>query len=71
MADLIFLPIADAIESGTYLVYDGACGTGGMLTVAEDRLADLAASHGKDVSIHLFGQEVQPETYAIPRPTCC
>ncbi|KTD23149.1 type I restriction-modification system (N6 DNA methylase) [Legionella londiniensis] len=34
MADVIFLPIADKIESGTYLVYDGACGTGGMLTVA-------------------------------------
>ena len=30
--DLIFLPIADQIESGTYLLYDGACGTGGMLT---------------------------------------
>ncbi len=42
MADLIFLPIADQIESGTYLVYDGACGTGGMLTVAEERLRDLA-----------------------------
>ena len=54
-------------ESGTYLVYDGACGTGGMLTVAEERLAELAESHGKDVSIHLFGQEVQPETYAISK----
>lgn len=36
MAKLIFLPIADQIESGTYLLYDGACGTGGMLTVAEE-----------------------------------
>src|SRR3989442_416970 len=36
MAKLIFLPIADEIESGTYLLYDGACGTGGMLTVAEE-----------------------------------
>ncbi len=44
-----------------------ACGTGGMLTVAEERLAELAQSHGKDVSIHLFGQEVQPETYAISK----
>ena len=35
MADMILLPIADKIESGTYLVYDGACGTGGMLTVAQ------------------------------------
>ena len=67
MADLIFLPIADQIESGTYLVYDGACGTGGMLTVAEDRLSVLAREHDKEVSIHLFGQEVNPETYAITK----
>src|SRR6185437_80816 len=58
MADLILLPIADQIESGTYLVYDGACGTGGMLTVAQERLQELASEHGKDASIHLYGQEV-------------
>jgi type I restriction enzyme M protein len=67
MANLIFLPIADKIESGTYLVYDGACGTGGMLTVAETRLRDLAQEHGKEVAIHLYGQEVNPETYAITK----
>jgi len=67
MADLVFLPIADQIESGTYLVYDGACGTGGMLTVSEQRLSELAREHGKEVSIHLFGQESQPETYAITK----
>jgi len=67
MADLIFLPIAERIESGTYLLYDGACGTGGMLTVAEERLRELAAERGKEVSIHLFGQESQPETYAIAK----
>jgi type I restriction enzyme M protein len=67
MADLVFLPVADKIESGTYLVYDGACGTGGMLTVSEGRLTELARQHGKEVSIHLFGQEVNPETYAITK----
>lgn len=67
MADLIFYPIADKIKSGTYLVYDGACGTGGMLTIAEDRLRTLAAEHGKEVSIHLYGQEINPETYAITK----
>ncbi|MDB5348398.1 MAG: Type restriction-modification system specificity subunit [Schlesneria sp.] len=67
MANLIFLPVADQIESGTYLVYDGACGTGGMLTVAEDTLRHLATDHGKEVAIHLFGQESQPETYAISK----
>jgi type I restriction enzyme M protein len=65
MADLVFLPVAAKLQSTSYLVYDGACGTGGMLTIAEERLAELAREHGKDVAIHLFGQEVNSETYAI------
>ena len=65
MAKLVFLPIADHIQSGTYLLYDGACGTGGMLTVAEETLQELAAEHGKSVSTHLFGQEINAETAAI------
>ena len=67
MARLVFLPVADAVRSGTYLVYDGACGTGGMLTVAEETLTRLAGEQGKEVSIHLYGQEVNPETYAISK----
>lgn len=65
MANLIFLPIANQIESGTYLLYDGACGTGGMLTVAEETLKQLSADRGKQVSTHLYGQEINAETYAI------
>jgi len=65
MAELIFLPVADEIESGTYLLYDGALGTGGMLTVAEETLQELAADHGKEVVTHLYGQEINAETYAI------
>jgi type I restriction enzyme M protein len=65
MANLIFLPIADQIESGTYLLYDGACGTGGMLTVAEETLQELAVEHGMEVATHLYGQEINAETYAI------
>lgn len=65
MADIIFVPIADKIRDASYSCYDGACGTGGMLTVAQDRLQTLAQRRGKDVSIHLFGQEINPETYAI------
>ena len=65
MAKLVFLPVADELKSGTYLLYDGTCGTGGMLTVAEETLRQLAAEHGKDVSTHLFGQEINAETYAI------
>ena len=67
MARLIFLPIAGEIESGTYLLYDGACGTGGMLTVAEETLQQLANEHGKQVATHLYGQEINAETYAIAK----
>ena len=67
MARLVFMPVADEVRSGTYLVYDGACGTGGMLTVAEETLTQLAAERDKEVSIHLYGQEVNPETYAISK----
>jgi len=65
MAKLIFLPIAEKVESGTYLLYDGACGTGGMLTVAEETLQQIASEHGKQVATHLYGQEINAETYAI------
>ena len=65
MANLMFLPVADKIESGTYLLYDCACGTGGMLTVAEETLKKIAEAHGKQVATHLYGQEINGETYAI------
>lgn len=67
MADVIFMPIKDQITDGTYLCYDGASGTGGMLTTAEERLNELAREHDKQVAIHLYGQEINPETYAITK----
>jgi hypothetical protein len=56
---------ADVIQSGAYLLYDGALGTGGMLTVAEETLRALASKRGKQVTTHLYGQEINPETYAV------
>ena len=67
MAKLVLLPVADQIDSGTYLVYDGACGTGGMLTVAEEALTQIAEQRGKQVATHLYGQEINSETYAIAK----
>lgn len=67
MAKMIFIPVSDKIESGTYLLYDGACGTGGMLTVAEQTLLKLAKEQNKEVAIHLYGQEINPETFAITK----
>jgi type I restriction enzyme M protein len=65
MANVIFLPIADQIKSGSYLLYDGAIGTGGMLTIAEETLVKLARERGYQITTHLYGQEINPETYAI------
>ena len=65
MANLVFLPIEADIRSGTYLLYDCACGTGGMLTVADQTLTEIAAKRGQQVTSLLYGQEINPETYAV------
>ena len=65
MANLVFLPIEAEIKSGTYLLYDCACGTGGMLTVAEETLTAIGAKRGQQVKCLLYGQEINPETYAV------
>lgn len=67
ITDLAFVPVKDQIQDTTYRIYDGACGTGGMLTVAEQRIREIAAQYGKRVSIHLYGQENADETYAIAK----
>ena len=65
MANLVFLPIEKQLKSGTYLLYDCACGTGGMLTVAEETLKTIAAKRRQQITALLYGQEINPETYAI------
>ncbi len=61
LADLAVVPIADQLEpKTTYAVYDGACGTGGILSIAQERINEIIP----DSNIHLFGQELQPETFA-------
>ncbi|GAB5554185.1 MAG: class I SAM-dependent DNA methyltransferase [Saprospiraceae bacterium] len=61
MTHLIFEPISDQIKEGTYLIYDPACGSGGMLTESEH----FAEKLNPNATFHLYGQEVNPETYAI------
>ena len=65
MANLVFLPIEAEIKSGTYLLYDCACGTGGMLTVAEETLTAIGTKRDQQVKCLLYGQEINPETYAV------
>jgi len=61
MTHLIFEPLKGKIKDGTYLIYDPACGSGGMLTEAEH----FAKKLNPKATFHLYGQEVNPETYAI------
>ena len=58
MGDMVFTSVSDKIKNSIYTYYVGACGTGGMLTVAQERLAALAKANGKKVSIHLVGREI-------------
>ena len=54
MAKLVFLPIKDQIQATTYLLYDGALGTGGMLTVADQTLKYIAREQGQDLVTHIY-----------------
>ena len=67
MTDIMFIPVSEKIKDGTYLCYDGACGSGGMLTIADGRLKQLGEKYDRNFSIHLYGQESQAETYAIAK----
>lgn len=64
LADIAVLPIANKLESATYSIYDAACGTGGILSLSQERIQKIAEAEGKQIKIDLYGQELQPETYA-------
>ena len=67
MSDLVFLPIENKIKDSLYTIYDGAAGTLGMCTVAEEKLLKIADKNNKNLSVTLWGQEINPETYAIAK----
>ncbi|MCX7103107.1 MAG: class I SAM-dependent DNA methyltransferase [Methylobacter sp.] len=62
MIHVLFTPVKELIKKGTYLIYDPACGSGGMLTEAEYFALEVLNSEANFI---LYGQEVNPETYAI------
>lgn len=65
MVNLLFIEDADLLTKPgiSTTIYDGACGTGGMLSVAEDYLRE----HNPSARLHVYGQELNAETYAICR----
>lgn len=65
MVELLDIPIPDRHLS----IYDPACGTGGMLSVAKEHLLDRAATPPEKANIEKYvtvhGQELSPTNYAI------
>ena len=64
LADLAVLPIAGQLKNSTYEIYDGACGTGGILSIVADRISKISTERGLRVRTNLYGQELQPDTFA-------
>lgn len=62
MTHLVFDPIQDNLPL-TLTVYDPACGSGGMLTEAQNFIEERYPAESRDV--HLYGKEINDETYAI------
>lgn len=67
MADIAINPIETKLKDAPYTLYDGAAGTLGMCTVAVERLEKLSKDKGKNITTHIYGQEINPETYAIAK----
>lgn len=65
MVNILFAEDSELLAGGAIAktLYDPACGTGGMLTIAEDHLGRL----NKNARLICFGQEINPQTYAISK----
>ena len=63
MVNLLFAEDDDALRKPGIVrtMYDPACGTGGMLSVAEEHLGSM----NPGARLQVFGQELNPESYAI------
>jgi type I restriction enzyme M protein len=64
MVHLIFEPIKAKLPP-VITIYDPACGSGGMLTEAQDFIIDPEGAIRSEAPVHLYGREINPETYAI------
>lgn len=63
LVDLLISPDSDLLTRSGVIrtIYDPTVGTGGMLTMAEERIADF----NPRAKVTLFGQELNPKTYSI------
>ncbi len=64
MVHLLIEPVKDQLPP-VITIYDPACGSGGMLTEAQDSILDPEGRTRSGAAVYLYGREVNPETYAI------
>lgn len=66
MVETLLSPDAEALKKPHLIrtIYDPACGTGGMLTVSKDY---IQKNINPDAGIYLYGQEINPVTYAMAK----
>lgn len=65
MTHLVYLPVKDKIQQGTYLVYDPCAGSGAMLTQSKIFATDPEGEVKSQATFHLYGQENTGEMYAV------
>lgn len=64
MTHLVFDPVKERLPL-TLSIYDPACGSGGMLTESQNFIDEKYPAQGYQRDIHLYGKEINDETYAI------
>lgn len=64
MTSIVFEPIKDILPP-VMTIYDPACGSGGMLTEAQNFIKDENANIKAASDVYLYGKEINDETYAI------
>ncbi len=64
MVHLLIEPVKDQLPP-VITIYDPACGSGGMLTEAQDTIKLPDGPIRSNAATYLYGKEVNPETYAI------
>lgn len=67
MTHVLFLPVKEQIQTGTFLIYDPCAGSGAMLTESKKYITDEDGEIRSKAQIHLYGQENTPTIYAISK----
>jgi type I restriction enzyme M protein len=67
MTHVLFLPVKEQIQNGTFLIYDPCAGSGAMLTESKKYITDEDGEIKSKATVHVYGQENTPTIYAISK----